>query len=161
LGTEYVRKGGTLGFLQARASDEERESHDKIEKALKAAFRPEFLNRIDEIIMFSPLTLEQMEQIVVLQMKEVQDRLNEHGITVELTDGARAWLAKEGYDPAFGARPLRRAIQKHVESPLSVELLGGKFKDGVTVVIDVDPDATAITFRTTEPSRKSRQRVAA
>jgi ATP-dependent Clp protease ATP-binding subunit ClpA len=83
--------------------------------------------------MFSPLTIEQMEEIVVLQLKEVQDRLNEHNISVQLTDAARAWLAKEGYDPAFGARPLRRAIQKYVESPLSVELLGGKFKDGAVV----------------------------
>jgi len=161
LGTEYVRKGGTLGFLQPRATDEEREAHDKIEKALKGAFRPEFLNRIDEIIMFSPLTLEQMEEIVVLQMKEVQDRLNEHDIAVQLTDAARAWLAKEGYDPAFGARPLRRAIQKHVESPLSVELLGGKFKDGATVVVDVDQEKNSIVFRSAEHARKSKQRVEA
>jgi ATP-dependent Clp protease ATP-binding subunit ClpC len=161
LGTEYVRKGGTLGFLQPRATDEDRESHDKIEKALKGAFRPEFLNRIDEIIMFSPLSLEQMEQIVVLQMKEVQDRLNEHDITVQLTDAARAWLAKEAYDSAFGARPLRRAIQKHVESPLSVELLGGKFKDGATVVVDVDAEKNAISFRTAEHVKKAKHRVAA
>jgi len=159
LGTEYVRKGGTLGFLQPKATDEDRESHEKIEKALKGAFRPEFLNRIDEIIMFSPLTLEQMEQIVVLQMKEVQDRLNEHDINVQLTDAARAWLAKEGYDPAFGARPLRRAIQKHVESPLSVELLAGKFKDGATVVVDVDEKKNAITFQTAEHVKKAKQRV--
>jgi ATP-dependent Clp protease ATP-binding subunit ClpC len=159
LGTEYVRKGGTLGFLTQKLDDEERESHDKIEKALKGAFRPEFLNRIDEIIMFSPLSLEQMEQIVVLQMKEVQDRLNEHNITVELTDAARAWLAKEGYDSNFGARPLRRAIQKHVESPLSVELLGGKFKDGATVVVDVKDNK--ITFTASEPVKKTKQKVAA
>ena len=161
LGTEYVRKGGTLGFLQPRATDEERESHEKIEKALKGAFRPEFLNRIDEIIMFSPLSLEQMEQIVVLQMQEVQDRLNEHDIAVQLSDAARAWLAKEGYDPAFGARPLRRAIQKHVESPLSVELLAGRFKDGVTVLVDVDPEKNAITFRSLERARKTKEKVAA
>jgi ATP-dependent Clp protease ATP-binding subunit ClpC len=154
LGTEYVRKGGTLGFLQPKASDEERDSHDKIEKALRGAFRPEFLNRIDEIIMFSPLSLEQMEEIVVLQMKEVQDRLNEFNITVELSDAARKWLAKEGYDPAFGARPLRRAIQKHVESPLSVELLSGKYKDGATVQVDVDEEENKIVFRTSEPVRK-------
>ena len=80
--------------------------------------------------MFSPLSIEQMEEIVVLQMKEVQDRLNEYNISVQLTDAARKWLAKAGYDPAFGARPLRRAIQKNVESPLSVELLGGKYKEG-------------------------------
>jgi len=154
LGTEYVRKGGTLGFLQPKATDEERESHDKIEKALRGAFRPEFINRIDEIIMFSPLTLDQMEEIVVLQMKEVQDRLNEYDITVELTDAARKWLAKEGYDPAFGARPLRRAIQKYVESPLSVELLSGKFKDGATVQVDVDETNNKIVFQTSESVKK-------
>ncbi|HEU0292341.1 MAG TPA: AAA family ATPase [Anaerolineales bacterium] len=154
LGTEYVRKGGTLGFLQPKASNEEREAHDKVEKALKGAFRPEFLNRIDEIIMFSPLSLEQMDEIVILQMKEVQDRLNEYNISVQLTDAARKWLAKEGYDPAFGARPLRRAIQKHVESPLSVELLGGKFKDGATVVVDVDEEKNKIVFQTSEPVKK-------
>ena len=158
LGTEYVRKGGTLGFLPAKADDSDREAHDKVEKALKGAFRPEFLNRIDEIIMFSPLTIEQMEEIVILQMKEVQDRLNEHNITVELTDAARKWLAKEGYDPAFGARPLRRAIQKYVESPLSVKLLGGNFKDGATVMVDVDEERNKIEFHASEPlKKKSRQ----
>jgi ATP-dependent Clp protease ATP-binding subunit ClpC len=157
LGTEYVRKGGTLGFLQQKATDEERESHDKIEKALKSAFRPEFLNRVDETIMFSPLSLEQMEEIVVLQMKEVQDRLNEHDITVQLSDAARAWLAKEGYDSAFGARPLHRAIQKYVESPLSVELLGGKFKDGATVLVDVDTKDNKLTFQTEKRASKAKQ----
>jgi ATP-dependent Clp protease ATP-binding subunit ClpC len=159
LGTEYVRKGGTLGFLQPKASSEEREQHDKIEKALKGAFRPEFLNRIDEIIMFSPLSIEQMEEIVVLQMKEVQDRLNDYNITVQLTDAARKWLAKAGYDPAFGARPLRRAIQKNVESPLSVELLSGKYKDGATVLVDVDEEKNKIVFETSEPvvKKKSKQ----
>ncbi|HAV78029.1 MAG TPA: Clp protease [Anaerolineae bacterium] len=157
LGTEYVKKGGTLGFLQGKASDEERESHAKIEKALKGAFRPEFINRIDETIMFSPLSIEQMEEIVVLQMKEVQDRLNDHNISVELTDAAREWLAKEGYDPAFGARPLRRAIQKNVESPLSVELLGGKFKDGGSVQVDVDDENNKIVFQISEPVKKKKK----
>jgi ATP-dependent Clp protease ATP-binding subunit ClpC len=154
LGTEYVRKGGTLGFLQSKASNEEREAHDKVEKALRGAFRPEFLNRIDEIIMFSPLSIEQMEEIVVLQMKEVQDRLNEYNITIELTDAARRWLAKEGYDPAFGARPLRRAIQKNVESPLSLELLGGKFKDGASVQVDVEDEKNKIIFHTSQAVKK-------
>ncbi|MFN8412124.1 MAG: AAA family ATPase [Anaerolineales bacterium] len=157
LGTEYVRKGGTLGFLTKNDTSEERESHDKIEKALKGAFRPEFLNRIDDIIMFSPLSVEQMESIVVLQMKELQDRLNEHNISVQLTDAARAWIAKEGFDPAFGARPLRRAIQKFVESPLSMELLGGKFKDGATVIVDVKDDK--VTFQTEAAPAKSKEKV--
>ena len=152
LGTEYVRKGGTLGFLSGKADSSERESHDKIDKALKAAFRPEFLNRIDEIIMFSPLSLEEMEQIVVLQMKEVQDRLNTYNIAVQLTDAACSWLAKEGYDPAFGARPLRRAIQKYLESPLSKELLGGNFKEGAEVVVDVDEKENKIVFTSITPN---------
>ncbi|MCB0118077.1 MAG: AAA family ATPase [Anaerolineales bacterium] len=158
LGTEYVRKGGTLGFLPQKSDEAERAAHDNIDKALKAAFRPEFLNRIDEIIMFSPLSLEEMEQIVILQMKEVQDRLNAHDITVQLTDAARSWLAKEGYDPAFGARPLRRAIQKYVESPLSVELLAGKFKDGAEVVVDVDANENKIVFSSSAPSRKKKSK---
>jgi ATP-dependent Clp protease ATP-binding subunit ClpC len=158
LGTEYVKKGGTLGFLPNKSGDEEREAHKKIEKALKDAFRPEFINRIDEIIMFSPLSIEQMEEIVVLQMKEVQDRLNEHNIAVQLTDAARSWLAKEGFDPAFGARPLRRAIQKYVESPLSVELLSGKFKDGAVVNVDVDEKENKIIFHTEAATAKKAKR---
>jgi ATP-dependent Clp protease ATP-binding subunit ClpC len=158
LGTEYVRKGGTLGFLHGKVSDEEREAHDKIEKALKGAFRPEFLNRIDETIMFSPLSIEQMEEIVVMQMKEVQDRLNDHNISIELTDAARSWLAKEGYDPAFGARPLKRAIQKNVESPLSMELLGGKFKEGGAVQVDVNEENNKIVFKISEPVKKKKSK---
>jgi ATP-dependent Clp protease ATP-binding subunit ClpC len=89
LGTEFVHRGGTLGFLQPGETDEDRQNHEKIQAALKSTFRPEFINRIDEIIMFSPLTLEQMHAIVDLQMKEIQGRLEEHGLSVELTAKAR------------------------------------------------------------------------
>jgi ATP-dependent Clp protease ATP-binding subunit ClpC len=147
LGTEYVRKSGSLGFLMQSDSSEERENHEKIEKALKSTFRPEFLNRIDEIITFSPLSLEQMGAIVDLQMKEVQDRLSEHGLKVELTPAARDWLAQEGFDPAFGARPLRRALQKHVESPLSVSLLSRQFNSGDVIQVDVDEEKSTLIFR--------------
>ena len=148
LGTEYVRKGGTLGFLQPDVNDEDRENQDKIEKALKGTFRPEFINRIDEIILFSPLTVEEMELIVDLQLKEIQDRLNEFNIKVVLTEGARKWLAKTGYDPAFGARPLRRALQKFVESPLSVKLLAGEIESGVAVSVDVNEEDDGLDFHT-------------
>ena len=146
LGTEYVRKGGTLGFLQPNANDEDRESQTKIEKALKGTFRPEFINRIDEIILFSPLTIEEMEFIVDLQLKEIQERLNEFGVNVELTENARKWLAKTGYDPAFGARPLRRALQKFVESPLSVKLLAGEIESGTAVSVDVNKEEDGLDF---------------
>ena len=139
LGTEYVRKAGSLGFLQPTDSDEVRQSHEKITKALKDTFRPEFINRIDEIITFSPLGKEHMSKIVELQMKEVQERISEQGLNVQLTDAARDWLAETGYDPTFGARPLRRILQKYVESPLSTQLLSGTFHEGDTILVDVDP----------------------
>jgi ATP-dependent Clp protease ATP-binding subunit ClpC len=147
LGTEFVRRSGSLGFLQSRGDSEERAEHEKIEKELKKTFRPEFLNRIDEIITFSPLSVEQMGLIVDLQMKEVQERLGERGLNVVLTPASREWLAKEGFDPAFGARPLRRALQKHVESPLSVALLAGQYATGETIIVDVDVEQGKLAFR--------------
>ncbi len=149
LGTEYVRSSGSLGFLQHSDSSEERLAQEKIEKALKGTFRPEFLNRIDEIITFSPLSREQVKQIVDLQMNEIQERLAEHDLKVMLTERARDWLANVGYDAAFGARPLRRALQKYVESPLSVSLLSGQFSDGNAIEVDVDPEKDSLVFRQT------------
>ena len=147
LGTEFIRRGGTLGFLQTDGTLEDKEANQKIEKALKDTFRPEFLNRIDEVIIFSPLSLEQMHEIVDLQMAEIRQRLAEHGLKVELTARARKWLAKEGYDPSFGARPLKRTLQKFVESPLSVSLLSGEFQNGDKVVVDLDQDEQKLEFR--------------
>lgn len=147
LGTEYVRRSGSLGFLQYNDNAEERQAHEKIEKALKDAFRPEFLNRVDEIITFSALSREQMRKIVDLQMNEVQERLSDHDLTVELTPAARDWLADVGYDPDFGARPLKRALQKHVESPLSISLLSGEFSSGDTIVVNVDQENNKLIFQ--------------
>ncbi|MBI4316301.1 MAG: AAA family ATPase [Chloroflexi bacterium] len=145
LGTEFVTRSGSLGFLRRGEDGSESEAHEKIEKALKSTFRPEFINRVDEIITFSPLTVEQVERIVDLQLKEIRERLGEHGLKLELTEAARKWLAKQGYDKAFGARPLRRALQKFVESPLSVQMLRGDFVGGDTVIVDVKEDQ--IEFR--------------
>jgi ATP-dependent Clp protease ATP-binding subunit ClpC len=146
LGTEFVRKAGSLGFLQASEDEDVRQSHEKIEKALKQTFRPEFLNRIDEIITFSPLSVEDMVKIVDLQMKDIRERLLERGLQVELAAPARKWLAEQGYDPNFGARPLKRALQKFVESPLSVRLLEGEFAEGDTVSVDVAENGKEIQF---------------
>jgi ATP-dependent Clp protease ATP-binding subunit ClpC len=147
LGTEFVTRAGTLGFRrQGEEGQEEAAAEEKIEKELKDTFRPEFLNRIDEIIIFSPLSPEQMVRIVDLQMMQIRERLAEHGLTVELTDVAREWLAREGYDPAFGARPLRRALQRHVESALSVKILQGEFEEGDTVIVDFD-EGEGVIFR--------------
>ncbi|MCC6801286.1 MAG: AAA family ATPase, partial [Anaerolineae bacterium] len=135
LGTEYAKKGGALGFVQA--TDEQAVAdHQKIEKAMREAFRPEFLNRIDEIIIFEPLTLPQVEQIVDLQLHEVAERLAERGLAIHLTEPARRWLSQKGWDPQFGARPLRRALQRYVENELSAQLLRGGFRSGDLIVID-------------------------
>lgn len=147
LGTEFIRRGGTLGFLQGGGSAEDREANQKIDKALKETFRPEFMNRIDEVIIFSPLSIEQMYEIVDLQMQEIDQRLSEHGLQVELTARARKWLAKQGFDPAFGARPLKRTLQKFVESPLSVSLLSGDFKEGDKVLVDLKEGEEALEFK--------------
>lgn len=150
LGTEYAGKGGALGFLREEEEKrEEEESRRRIERALKEVFRPEFLNRIDEVIIFNRLTLEHMEQIVDIQMREIAGRLAEQGLYVELADAARKWLARAGYDPQFGARPLRRALQRYVENPLSVHLLRGEFRRGDRVIVDAGEDG--ITFQRAEP----------
>jgi ATP-dependent Clp protease ATP-binding subunit ClpC len=148
LGTEYVRKGGTLGFIKPSSDEELRMigDHKKIEDALKRTFRPEFLNRVDEIIVFSPLTLEDVEKIVEIQLREIRERLGEQGLQLEMSEAARRWLARQGYDPNFGARPLRRAMQKYVEGPLSVYLLQGKFRAGDCVCVDLKPEGDGLLF---------------
>ena len=148
LGTEYISRSGSLGFLDSTASDKDLEARDKIDKALKDAFRPEFLNRIDEIITFSQLTKEHMVQIVDLQLQDVEQRLADNGLEISLTKKARVWLAENGYSVDFGARPLTRALQKYIESPLSKKLLEGEYKQGDIVIVDVDPeDDTQLFFK--------------
>ncbi|MDZ4766199.1 MAG: AAA family ATPase [Chloroflexota bacterium] len=148
LGTEYARKGGALGFVQM--NDEQAVAdHQKIERAMRDAFRPEFLNRIDEIVIFEPLTLAQVEHIVALQLKDVATRLGEHsGISIQISDRAKRWLAQKGYDPQFGARPLRRALQRHVENELSAILLRHSAHSGDLIVIDEVDDK--LTFERQE-----------
>ena len=107
-----------------------------MEKALREFFRPEFLNRIDEMIIFEPLTRAELLRIVDLLADEVAGRLEERKIAFELTPAAKAALAEEGYDPAFGARPLRRTIQRRVENELARRVLAGEFGEGQCVVVD-------------------------
>ncbi|MGD2142927.1 MAG: AAA family ATPase [Anaerolineae bacterium] len=149
VGTEFAHEGGTLGFMQAGEEGPGVDtSTQKIERELKSTFRPEFLNRIDEVIVFNDLTVDEMERIVDLQMAEVRERLAELGMEVQLTPAGQSWLAREGFDPQFGARPLRRALQRHVESPLSVKLLRGDFEKGDVVVVDVGDDGLVFQPRT-------------
>jgi ATP-dependent Clp protease ATP-binding subunit ClpC len=136
LGTEFARRGGALGFIQS-GDAEAIADHQKIEKAMRETFRPEFLNRIDEVIIFEPLSREDVELMVDMQIRLVAQRLREAAnITIHLTEPARYWLARKGYDVQFGARPLRRTIQRYVENPLSTRLLSGQFQRGDLIVID-------------------------
>ena len=142
IGTAFVGKGGTIGFLKEGAlSNQDRQLQENIERDLKQTFRPEFLNRVDEIIIFHSLTTADVREIVDLQMREIAGRLAEHDVKVELTDAACDWLAQEGYDPQFGARPLRRTLQRFVENPLSRRILAGEFHEGDTVVVDAAENA--------------------
>jgi ATP-dependent Clp protease ATP-binding subunit ClpC len=140
LGSQEFQRG-SLGFRQeSQTATEQKRLKGAIDSALKQTFRPEFLNRVDEIIIFQPLTEEHIGQIVDLLMVEIQKRLEERQITVVLTDEAKRWLAREGFDPLFGARPLRRTIQREVENPLSKKILLREFGEGAEVKVDLSPD---------------------
>ena len=138
LGTQEFQRQA-IGFSRQEKSEQQR-LKSAVDDELKRTFRPEFLNRIDDIIIFQPLTEEQLKKIVDLLIAEVEKRLADRNIKLELDDGAKAWLLKEGYEPAYGARPLRRAIQRYVENPLSSRILQGEIKDGETVVVGVSDD---------------------
>ncbi len=121
-----------------------RVSRDEITRVLQMHFRPEFLNRIDEIVLFHPLTRQHLSGIVDIQLRRISALLQERGFTLEVTEAAREYLAEVGYDPDFGARPLKRAIQRELQDPLALKILGGEFKEGDT--IRVDRSATGLTF---------------
>jgi ATP-dependent Clp protease ATP-binding subunit ClpB len=104
-------------------------------EALRDVFRPEFLNRVDEIVQFKPLEREQLCEIVEIQLGRLRERLAERGLTLELTKEAKEALVEAGWDPAYGARPLKRAIQRLIENPLALRLLEGEFREGDTVVV--------------------------
>ena len=150
LGIENLRRQ-PFGFRtdgQENATDDQR-LKDSVEEALKRAFRPEFLNRIDETIVFHSLTQDQIVRVVDLMVKDVQDRLQDRNITFSLTPAAGLWLAKEGFDPVYGARPLRRAVQRHLENYLSKKILAGELQEGDHVEVDADEDI-GLTLTTRE-----------
>jgi ATP-dependent Clp protease ATP-binding subunit ClpB len=113
-------------------------SNVRSEEAMRDTFRPEFLNRIDEIVEFEPLTREQIGDIVELQLARLRSRLDDKGLSLVLSDTAKEHLAEAGWDPTYGARPLKRAIQRLVENPLALRLLEGEFEEGDTVGVDVE-----------------------
>lgn len=113
---------------------------NEVTQALRQQFRPEFLNRIDDIVIFKPLNEDRIKEIVDIQLKKLDSMLADRKISVDLTDSAKAFLAKRGFEPAYGARPLKRAIQKYVIDPLSMKILDGEIKEGRDVKVDVGGD---------------------
>jgi ATP-dependent Clp protease ATP-binding subunit ClpC len=145
IGADLIRKGSAIGFIsRGDEAKTQEESYGRMKEKLlgevKKAFRPEFLNRIDATIVFHPLTKEQIREIVDLIMVLVTKQLDEKGIKLEVTEAAKDFLGKKGYDEVYGARPLRRVIQDMVEDKLSEDLLRGKFRSGDTVVIDLEDE---------------------
>ncbi len=143
LGTEEFQRQ-SLGFSRETKGEKQR-LKGAIDDALKKTFRPEFLNRMDEIVIFESLNEEQIKEIVDLMIKDVQKRLVDRKITIELTEEAKVQLAKDGFDPVFGARPLRRTIQRQVENPMSKRILQGEFKEGDRIQVDVGADGFTFT----------------
>jgi ATP-dependent Clp protease ATP-binding subunit ClpB len=123
------------------------EMRRRVMDAVKAHFKPEFLNRIDELIIFHSLGLEQIKAIVEIQVKKLEQRLLERRIQLKMTEKAKEWLAKEGFDPAYGARPLKRVIQKEIQDKLAMKILEGKFKEGSTITADMDDKKGELVFR--------------
>jgi len=125
-------------WIQDLGTDRREEMERRVTDALRAAFKPEFLNRVDETIIFQSLSPDQIIKIVDIQLKRLKNRLAEKQIELELSERAKEFLAENGYDPIYGARPLKRAIQRYLENPLSMELLKGKVASGSTIIADAD-----------------------
>ncbi len=140
VGTEHIRRASRIGFGSNAAEIDQNDMRRKVEESLRMLFRPEFLNRIDATIIFHPLTTEEIQSITQLMLKRVQTQLDEHQIKLVVQPDALEFLARRGYDPAFGARPLRRVITNLIEDPLAEGLLSGQFRDGDTVIVDTFED---------------------
>ena len=139
---------GSMVFNDPTTAPQDR--REKVLAEVRAYFRPEFVNRIDEIVVFDALTRDQIGAIVDIQLRGLQERLRERKLALILTDAARAWVANEGYDPAFGARPLKRVLQRQIQDPLALALLSGEIHDGDTVEVDAGDDG--LVLRTHDPA---------
>jgi ATP-dependent Clp protease ATP-binding subunit ClpB len=138
LGSQWIQQYGSEDYSRMRTM---------VMETLKENFKPEFLNRIDEIVIFHALPLEQIKHIVEIQLKTLEQRLGARHIGMEVSDKAREYIAREGYDPAYGARPLKRTIQRRIQDPLALMLLEGKFQEGDTVKVDIDMQGQGLVLR--------------
>ena len=138
IGSQWIMDLGEKDYEEMRR---------RVLDAVRAHFKPEFLNRIDELVIFHGLGLKEIKAIVEIQVRKLQQRLSERRIELTMTDKAKEWLAKEGFDPAYGARPLKRVIQKEIQDKLAMKLLAGEFKEGDTISVDVDSRKVELLFK--------------
>jgi len=147
VGARDITKGRGLGFHAPDAKSNFERIAEKVKEEMQHVFNPEFLNRLDDVIVFHPLSQENIAEIVGILLKDVQKRLSDEELTLKLTDTASAFLVKHGYDEKFGARPLKRAIQKYIEDPLSEKILLAEFSKGDEIEVDLAPDGLKLEFR--------------
>ena len=147
VGAKDIMKGKGLGFAAQDGRGNFERIAEKVKEEMTRVFNPEFLNRLDDVIVFHPLSREHIGQIVAVMLREVQRRLSDEELTLRLTEAASAFLVDHGYDESFGARPLKRAIQKYIEDPLSEKILLAEFAKGDEIEVDVAPDGARLDFR--------------
>jgi ATP-dependent Clp protease ATP-binding subunit ClpC len=155
VGARDITKGKGLGFTTGDSVQSFERMQEKVKEELKVVFNPEFLNRLDDVIVFHPLSREHISQIVSILLKDVRKRLAEDELTIKLTDAATELLVKNGYDEAYGARPLKRSIQKFIEDPLSEKILLGEFSKGDEIEVDAALDGTKLDFRVLSSASKA------
>ena len=155
VGARDITKGKSLGFATGDVTASFERMQEKVKEELKVVFNPEFLNRLDDVIVFHPLSREHITQIVSILLKDVRKRLAEEELTLRLTDAATELLVKHGYDESYGARPLKRSIQKFIEDPLSEKILLGEFTRGEEIEVDAAPDGTRLDFKVLSSATKA------
>ncbi len=153
LGARDISKGTSLGFQPQDAESSYEVMQEKVKEEIQRAFNPEFLNRVDDTIVFHPLTREQIGEIVHIMLREVHERLQDEGLTLHLTEAAIQLLVANGYDETYGARPLRRSIQRYLEDPLSEKILLAEFSEGDELEVDVSEDGDSLEFRVLSSSK--------
>jgi ATP-dependent Clp protease ATP-binding subunit ClpC len=140
IGTKLIQKGVSLGFQKEEMGENRKRMKDEVLDELKRNFSPEFLNRIDEFVVFHPLAKEHLFKIIDILIQELNARLQDRGVELEVTDEVKQWLIDQGYQPQYGARPLRRTIQKCLGDPLSEELIKGRFKEATKIKVLLGDD---------------------
>tara|TARA_B100000945_G_C19983172_1_gene413073 strand:- start:15 stop:578 length:564 start_codon:yes stop_codon:yes gene_type:complete len=150
--------GQGIGFNTRSKKDENTHSKSVIQKALKRAFSPEFLNRIDDIVLFNKLEKEDINHIIDIEMNSLLARINTLGYTVKISKKAKNFIAEKGFDTKFGARPLKRAVQKYFEDPLSEEIINATIKEGDTIKVDLNKDKTELVIRIARSDKKEKKR---